>query len=132
MNKEFNFWVSQRMVNLTRQGNQYSLARYDVEVDSPRPGTYHLYTSILHECNKKQIRSSYVLTQLMVNRLNKIFPKSMILKKLYKLLTLLISESYREDYENAKRFFTNKDDEQQFYINMKSGAESGWDYSTKW
>ena len=44
----------------------------------------------------------------------------------------LISESYREDYENAKTFFTNQDEEQQFYINMKSGAESGWDYSTKW
>ena len=43
-----------------------------------------------------------------------------------------ISESYREDYEHAKEFFSEKDDEQQFYINMKSGAESGWDYSTKW
>ena len=39
MNTEFNFWVSQRMVNVTKHGNQYSLARYDVEVDAPRPGT---------------------------------------------------------------------------------------------
>ena len=33
----------------------------------------------------------------------------------------------------AKEFFhEDKAEEQQFYINMKSGAESGWDYSTKW
>ena len=56
----------------------------------------------------------------------------MILKSPWKLSAELISESYREDYDNAKTFFNNKDDQQQFYINMKSGAESGWDYSTKW
>ena len=49
------------------------------------------------------------------------------------LYTKIVSESYREDYSDAKEFFhDNKVDEQQFYINMKSGAESGWDYSTKW
>ena len=35
MNTEFNFWVSQRTVNVTKHGNHYSLARYDVEVDAP-------------------------------------------------------------------------------------------------
>ena len=46
---------------------------------------------------------------------------------------MIILESYREDYTDAKEFFRDKkDEEQQFYINMKSGAESGWDYSTKW
>ncbi|XP_069985201.1 trehalase isoform X2 [Penaeus vannamei] len=40
-------------------------------------------------------------------------------------------ESYREDYELAH---TLKSDEakEQLYVELKSGAESGWDYSTRW
>ena len=42
-------------------------------------------------------------------------------------------ESYREDYAEANTFYNeDADAKQEFYINMKSGAESGWDYSTKW
>jgi len=40
-------------------------------------------------------------------------------------------ESYYEDYKDAQEFSTLKE-KQEFYQNMKSGAESGWDYSTKW
>ena len=43
-----------------------------------------------------------------------------------------ILESYREDFNDANEYFNNVEDKQEFYINMKSGAESGWDYSTKW
>ena len=50
----------------------------------------------------------------------------------YLVFAQFVPESYREDYLHAKEFFDNKDDEQMFYVNMKSGAESGWDYSTKW
>ena len=51
----------------------------------------------------------------------------------YQILIYDFLESYREDFTDAKEFFHGQqDDEQQFYINMKSGAESGWDYSTKW
>ncbi|XP_060862084.1 trehalase-like [Metopolophium dirhodum] len=40
-------------------------------------------------------------------------------------------ESYREDYEVAEKFETEneKDD---MYTRLKSGAESGWDYSSRW
>ncbi|KAL5244703.1 hypothetical protein ACI65C_012113 [Semiaphis heraclei] len=40
-------------------------------------------------------------------------------------------ESYREDYEVAEKFDTEneKDD---MYTRLKSGAESGWDYSSRW
>eukprot|EP00094_Tigriopus_californicus_P007335 TCALIF_07059-PB protein Name:"Similar to Trehalase (Apis mellifera)" AED:0.31 eAED:0.31 QI:0/0.7/0.81/0.81/0.8/0.81/11/303/598 len=41
-------------------------------------------------------------------------------------------ESYREDYNDAQQHFGNSDDQLEFYMNMKSGAESGWDYSTRW
>ena len=55
--------------------------------------------------------------------------KSRVIKVFFKSFL----ESYREDYNEAKEFFHDaKAEEQQFYINMKSGAESGWDYSTKW
>ena len=40
-------------------------------------------------------------------------------------------ESYREDVESASKFKTDKEKEN-FYFHMKAGAESGWDYSTRW
>jgi alpha,alpha-trehalase len=40
-------------------------------------------------------------------------------------------ESYREDYTDAQKFATDEE-KQEFYFNMKAGAESGWDYSSKW
>ena len=47
-------------------------------------------------------------------------------------INFTILESYREDFNDANEYFNNVEDKQEFYINMKSGAESGWDYSTKW
>ena len=44
---------------------------------------------------------------------------------------IAIAESYREDYRDAQKFETIPEQEE-FYQNMKSGAESGWDYSTRW
>ena len=41
-------------------------------------------------------------------------------------------ESYREDYRDAQHFKSDPEEMLEFYFNMKSGAESGWDYSTKW
>lgn len=41
------------------------------------------------------------------------------------------SESYLEDYNDAQKFGSQAE-RLDFYFNMKSGAESGWDYSTKW
>ena len=40
-------------------------------------------------------------------------------------------ESYREDVESASKFETDAEKEN-FYFHMKAGAESGWDYSTRW
>ena len=42
-----------------------------------------------------------------------------------------LTESYYEDYTDAQKFETVQEQEE-FYQNMKSGAESGWDYSTRW
>lgn len=38
---------------------------------------------------------------------------------------------FREDYINAQYFKTDEE-KQTFYDDMKAGAESGWDYSTRW
>nr|ACI12945.1 trehalase 1 [Callinectes sapidus] len=40
-------------------------------------------------------------------------------------------ESYREDYMLAQELAT-EEEKQQLYVELKSGAESGWDYSTRW
>ena len=40
-------------------------------------------------------------------------------------------ESYREDVELGDQFSDPKDKES-VYFHMKAGAESGWDYSTRW
>ncbi|XP_050670885.1 trehalase-like [Leptidea sinapis] len=40
-------------------------------------------------------------------------------------------ESYVEDYNGAQRFNT-EERQSQFYIDVKSAAESGWDFSTRW
>lgn len=40
-------------------------------------------------------------------------------------------ESYREDVELAKTI-EDEEEVQEFYLHMKAGAESGWDYSTRW
>lgn len=40
-------------------------------------------------------------------------------------------ESYYEDYTNAQRFAT-RESKEEFYVDLKSAAESGWDFSTRW
>ncbi len=40
-------------------------------------------------------------------------------------------ESYFEDVELAEQFKTDEEKEE-FYYHMKAGAETGWDYSTRW
>lgn len=40
-------------------------------------------------------------------------------------------ESYREDVELAETF-EGKEEKEEFYYHIKAGAESGWDYSTRW
>lgn len=37
----------------------------------------------------------------------------------------------REDYKLAENFRT-EEEKQELYVELKSGAESGWDYSTRW
>lgn len=39
-------------------------------------------------------------------------------------------ESHKEDFELANDFQT--DDKKELYRNLRAGAESGWDYSTRW
>ena len=41
------------------------------------------------------------------------------------------TESYREDFELAEQLDSDSA-KTELYMNLKSGAESGWDYSTKW
>ncbi|XP_068083536.1 trehalase-like [Anabrus simplex] len=42
-------------------------------------------------------------------------------------------ESYREDYNIAREWYhSNPERTQEFYVDIKSGAESGWDFSSRW
>ena len=45
-------------------------------------------------------------------------------------MTQFIAESYREDFKLGERL--NKTERDLWYRHMKSGAESGWDYSSRW
>lgn len=38
---------------------------------------------------------------------------------------------YSEDYDVAKQFNT-EEEKNDFYLRIKSGAETGWDFSSKW
>ena len=38
LEKEFQFWMVNRTKEVTIEGETYKLARYNVEVDEPRPG----------------------------------------------------------------------------------------------
>ncbi|KAJ4442416.1 hypothetical protein ANN_04002 [Periplaneta americana] len=70
---EFQFWMANRTVNITKNGKDYTLARYYAVSEGPRP------------------------------------------------------ESYSDDYEHAQELHT-EEEKRQFYINIKSAAESGWDF----
>lgn len=78
MVKEFMFWIEHRTVTVSKKGKSYKLARYNVEVDMPRP------------------------------------------------------EGYVEDFNLAEEFFDNDEEKVELYKNLKTGAESGLDYSAKW
>jgi len=41
-------------------------------------------------------------------------------------------ESYREDVELAVGSFQTEEEREECYYHMKAGAETGWDYSTRW
>ena len=44
MSKEFDFWMTNRIIDVEKDGKTYTLARYNVEVDLPRPGKQVLFT----------------------------------------------------------------------------------------
>ena len=41
LEQEFQHWMQNRSVTITNDGKNYTLARYNVEVDSPRPESYY-------------------------------------------------------------------------------------------
>lgn len=41
-------------------------------------------------------------------------------------------ESYREDYSEAQKHFDTEFERHQYYSEMIAGAESGWDFSSRW
>lgn len=41
-------------------------------------------------------------------------------------------ESYREDIEMAEREFATEYERNEFYAEIKAGAESGWDFTSRW
>ena len=41
-------------------------------------------------------------------------------------------ESYLEDFELVKSAASDEEEKRQMYWEMKTGAETGWDYSTRW
>nr|AQY15496.1 membrane-bound trehalase-like protein isoform 1 [Gampsocleis gratiosa]AQY15497.1 membrane-bound trehalase-like protein isoform 2 [Gampsocleis gratiosa]AQY15498.1 membrane-bound trehalase-like protein isoform 3 [Gampsocleis gratiosa] len=77
MEKEFQHWIVNHTVTITKEGKKYVLARYKDQSVGPRP------------------------------------------------------ESYREDYESAAVFRTDEEKEN-YFSELKTAAESGWDFSSRW
>ncbi|XP_011308384.1 trehalase isoform X2 [Fopius arisanus] len=77
LEKEFEFWMTNRTVEIEKDGRNYTLARYYESSKGPRP------------------------------------------------------ESYREDYRNGELFRISEEREN-YYMDLKTAAESGWDFSSRW
>ncbi|KYN15329.1 Trehalase [Trachymyrmex cornetzi] len=77
LEKEFNFWMTNRTVDIEKDGINYTLARYYEESSGPRP------------------------------------------------------ESYKEDYLTSQSFRT-AEEKDNYYSELKTAAESGWDFSSRW
>lgn len=77
LEKEFQFWVEKRTVEVVKNRKTYRLARYFAPSRGPRP------------------------------------------------------ESYSEDY-NSAAFLSTQLEKEDLYIDLKSAAESGWDFSSRW
>ncbi|XP_031774563.1 trehalase [Apis florea] len=77
LEKEFDFWMTNRTVEIEVDGVNYVMARYNEESSGPRP------------------------------------------------------ESYKEDYLTSQSFRTNEEKDN-YYAELKTAAESGWDFSSRW
>ncbi|CAG7834099.1 unnamed protein product [Allacma fusca] len=77
LDKEFRFWMTNRTIDVLKDGRTFRFVRYNNELTGPRP------------------------------------------------------ESYREDFYLAETLHT-KAEKDELFINLKSGAESGWDFSSRW
>ncbi|XP_030750479.1 trehalase-like [Sitophilus oryzae] len=75
--KELNFWLDNKTVEVEKDGEKYTLAHYNSKSNTPR------------------------------------------------------SESFSEDVKTCN-FYTNEDDKQLCYQSLKTGAETGWDFSSRW
>ena len=100
MAQEFDYWMQNRTISINVKGKTHKLARYNVEVDDPRPGMFYAPYS-----------------------------KRPLFHHMHHFTSF--AESYYEDYLDAQKL-QGRQKQKEFYQNMKSGAESGWDYSTRW
>ena len=48
MEQEFDYWMQNRTVSINVKGKNHKLARYNVEVDDPRPGMHHFQQPLCH------------------------------------------------------------------------------------
>jgi alpha,alpha-trehalase len=62
------------------------------------------------------------------------FPNGMVLNRYFSAESTPRPESYAEDYETAEdaEKFSNPRSNSSLYQNIRSGAETGWDFSSRW
>ncbi|KAK3497258.1 glycoside hydrolase [Neurospora hispaniola] len=92
LKKEWEWWMTNRTVEVTADGKTYSLQRYHVDNNQPRPESYR-------EDYITANNNSYYATSGII------YPETTPLNDTQKAL---------------------------LYANLASGAESGWDYSSRW
>ncbi len=54
-----------------------------------------------------------------------------LLKQFVMCASLACAESYDLDFKTSQKF-SGKEEKTNFFINVKSATESGWDFSSRW
>lgn len=102
MFKEYNFWKTKRSIIIKHCNKKHFLNRYDVSSNYPRP-----------EAMREDIET---------------FKKYLLHLNKYEIIKRDIRNYF---YDYVKKPFLYEDAENDLYSHIKSAAESGWDFSTR-
>lgn len=105
MVKEYRFWMEKRKKRLHYEGNVFDMNYYSVTTDYPRPEALTEDIKTVKEYLKRV--------------------------KKYQIHTEKMETIYQNCVSNGKNPFEYESDENNIYGHIKSAAESGWDFSTR-
>eukprot|EP00057_Strongylocentrotus_purpuratus_P027221 XP_011681695.1 PREDICTED: trehalase [Strongylocentrotus purpuratus] len=154
---EYQFWMTDRAIDITKDANVYTLNRYNVNMGMPSaPGHIVAVTTVRPSGEELASRCVYLAIPRYTtstwacpgNNLTAVLPRSPRSRRCDRAIDITKNsnvytlnrynvnmgmprpESYREDIETADG--KNEEEAAEVYSNLASAAESGWDFSTRW